>query len=217
MAFIDITGKRFGRYTVLYRMENDKHGNAVWMCRCDCGNEKPVVGSSLRKGVVFSCGCYHRDKVIEIQTTHGGTKTKLFHIWQKMKSRCNNPNHKHYKYYGGKGIKICHEWEHDFSKFAEWANANGYVDGLTIDRIDPSKGYEPSNCKWSTRQEQQSHLSSCRMYEINGESHNIAEWCRIYNVPHERVRRRVVNDNWDILKALTTPALDRNGNPKKSL
>ena len=108
------------------------------------------------------------------------------------------------------------EWNDNFSRFAEWAIRNGYQDGLTIDRIDPLKGYEPSNCRWATRIEQQSHLSSCHIYEINGVSHNIAEWCRIYNVPHERVRRRVVNEHWDILKALTTPALDRNGNPKKS-
>lgn len=216
MTVIDMTGKKFGRYTVLYRVKNDKNGMAMWMCRCDCGTEKVVMGSSLRKGVTVSCGCYHRDKVAQLGTTHGKSHTRLFHIWQKMKSRCNNPHFKHYKYYGGKGIKLCSEWEHDFTAFETWALNNGYNDNLTIDRIDPLKGYEPSNCRWATRSQQQSHISSCHLYEINGVLHNIAEWCRIYNVPHERTRRRVVDEHWDILKALTTPALDRNGNPKKS-
>ena len=217
MGMVDMTGKRFGRYTVLYRTDNDKFGNAVWMCQCDCGTIKAVNGGALRKGVTVSCGCFHRDKVTQISTTHGKSRTKLFSTWQHMKARCNNPNHKHYKYYGGKGIKLCPEWEHDFSSFEQWAINNGYAEGLTIDRINPDKGYEPFNCRWATRQEQQSHISSCHMYEIDGISHNLAEWCRIYNVPHERVRRRVVKEHWDILKALTTPALDRNGNPKKSL
>ena len=211
MPYIDITGKRFGRYTVLRYAGNDKHGCALWDCRCDCGNVKTVVGSSLRKGVVISCGCYHRDKVTEMKTTHGQSKTRLFHVWQQMKRRCNNPHHKAYGYYGGKGIKLCHEWENDFQAFSAWARSNGYDDSLTIDRINPDKGYEPSNCKWSTRQEQQSHLSNCRIFEINGVSHPLNTWCKIYNKPHETVRKRLLN-GWDIEKALTTPPLDRNGN-----
>ena len=206
MPPIDMTGKRFGRYTVLYRLKNDKHGNAMWMCRCDCGAEKPVLGASLRKGIVVSCGCYHHDELIKRFTTHGQSKTRLFGIWQSMKRRCNNPHHKNFNYYGGKGIKLCAEWDSDFSKFAEWAYANGYADNLTIDRIDPSKGYEPSNCKWSTRAEQQSHLSNCRLYEINGEVHPINTWCKIYNKPHETVRKRLLK-GWDVEKALTTPPL----------
>lgn len=209
----DMTGKRFGRLTVLYRLPNDKHANAVWMCKCDCGNQKPIVGAALRKGVVVSCGCFHHDELISRITTHGQSRTKLFHTWQHMKARCNNPHHKHYKYYGGKGIKVCQEWENDFTIFAEWSNNNGYVEGLTIDRIDPSKGYEPSNCKWATRQEQQSHLSSCLVYEIDGVSHNLSDWCKIYNRPHETVRKRLLN-GWDIVSALTVPPLKRNGLPR---
>lgn len=205
MPVIDIAGKRFGRYTVLCRVENDKNGMARWKCRCDCGNERIVTGSSLRKGVTVSCGCYHRDKVSLMQTTHGKSNTRLFHIWQNMKARCNNPNKKYYKYYGGNGIKVCSEWEHNFEAFAEWANQNGYSEDLTIDRIDSSKGYEPSNCKWATRSEQQSHLQNCRIYEINGISHPINTWCKIYNMPHETVRKRI-NKGWDVEKALSTPS-----------
>ena len=80
MQVINMVGKRFGRLTVLYRLQNDKHGNAIWMCKCDCGNEKPIPGATLRKGVIVSCGCYHRDEVSERLTKHGQSHTKLFHI-----------------------------------------------------------------------------------------------------------------------------------------
>ena len=215
MALIDMTGKRFGRYTVLYRVENDKYGNGQWMCKCDCGNQKVVGGSALRKGVTISCGCYHKDIVARNGTTHGQSKSRLFRIWQCMKARCNNPNNKHYSYYGGNGIKVCPEWEHDFPTFAEWANSNGYSEDLTIDRIDSSKGYEPSNCKWATRVEQQSHLRNCKIYEINGVSHPINTWCKIFNMPHETVRKRMAK-GWSAEKALTTPSDKRYSHNKST-
>ena len=204
MPAVDMAGRRFGRYTVLYRSENDKHGNAMWMCKCDCGNQKIVAGSALRKGVTLSCGCYHKEKVAKINTTHGESKSRLFGIWQSMKARCNNPNHKHYSYYGGKGISVCEEWKHDFQSFADWANNNGYSEGLTIDRIDPIGNYEPSNCRWLSRAEQQKHLSNCRLFEVDGETNPLNTWCKIYNMPHETVRKRIAK-GWDIKEALTVP------------
>lgn len=205
MPFVDMTGKRFGRYTVIKRVENDKHGNAVWLCRCDCGNEKNVVGRSLRSGVVVSCGCYHKDDIRVRETTHNESKTRLFHIWQKMKSRCYNAKNKFYSYYGGRGISVCDEWKDDYSAFSAWSKSNGYDDTLTIDRIDHDGNYCPQNCRWVSRKVQQNNTRYTHLFTINGETHSIAEWCRIYNVPHERVRQRVVNKGWDILDALTVP------------
>ena len=85
--------------------------------------------------------------------THGPTNTRLYSIWTDMKHRCYDQNQKAYKNYGGKGIVICDEWKEDFKAFYDWAMANGYAEGLTIDRIDPSKSYDPSNCQWLTRSE----------------------------------------------------------------
>ena len=212
MAVKDMEGKRFGRLTVLYRMENDKHRNAVWMCRCDCGVEKPIVGNALRKGVVVSCGCYHRDRVTEMFTTHGMSKTRIRNIWNHVKQRCINPNNDAYKYYGGRGICICEEWK-SFPAFLEWSMNNGYDEDLTIDRIDTNGNYEPNNCRLVSRKVQQNNTRHTRLYTINGETKSIAEWCRKYGVPHERVRVRVVDKGWDIEKALTTPKLNGHGLP----
>lgn len=81
--------------------------------------------------------------------TQKESRSHLYMIWSSMKRRCENPNMPNYKYYGAKGIKVCGEW-HSFPKFKEWAKANGYVDGLSLDRIDSSRDYEPDNCQWMT-------------------------------------------------------------------
>ena len=211
---IDLTGKTFGYLTVLNRAENNSRGDSRWLCRCKCGNEKIILGKSLRSGATVSCGCYHKEVVAKQRTTHGESKTRLFTIWQNMKRRCYNPNNKFYAYYGGRGISVCDEWLNDFTSFRDWAVSAGYDETLTIDRIDSDGNYEPSNCRWISRKAQVNNRRSNRFYEINGERKTIAEWCEIYNVPHERTRRRVVNDGWDILDALTTPPLKRNGTPR---
>lgn len=211
--FYDLTGKQFGYLTVLSRAENGSQGDTRWLCRCKCGNEKVILGKALRSGATVSCGCYHKEVVSKGQTTHGGSKSRLFTIWQNVKRRCYNQNYKFYSYYGGRGISMCDEWRNDFVAFRDWANANGYDDSLTLDRIDTNGNYEPSNCRWATRKQQMNNNRRNHVYEIDGVSKTIAQWCEEYSVPHERVRRRVVNEGWDILSALTTPPLKRNGKP----
>ena len=150
----DLTGKRFGKLTALYDTGERKNGKPLWECRCDCGNITKVKSCNFVSGRTKSCGCYSREKVIEMNTTHGGTGTRLFRIWTSMKTRCSNPNYKKYEYYGGRGIKVCDEWLHDFAAFRKWALANGYKDNLTLDRKDPDGNYEPQNCQWATWHEQ---------------------------------------------------------------
>jgi hypothetical protein len=122
-----------------------------------------------------------------------------------MKQRCINPNTIGFKYYGEKGISVCPEWE-SFTGFYEWAMANGYEDHLTIDRIDGNGNYEPSNCRWATRKEQQNNTSYTRLYAYKGERLSIMQWAEKRNISANMLYKRLAR-GWDIEKALTTKKL----------
>lgn len=113
--------------------------------------------------------------------THGMSKTKLYRSYRGMINRCENPNADNYSFYGARGIKVCDEWRHDFLKFHGWAYSNGYVEGLTLDRIDNDGDYCPKNCRWVSRRDQMNNTRMNRFVEYNGETHTIAEWTRILN------------------------------------
>ena len=141
-------GQRFGRLVLI--SEAAKRGyRRHWNCLCDCGTEKIVWSASLRCGRTKSCGCLHRDICVEYNTTHGLSKTPLYSVWRGMIARCSEPQHKAYKNYGGRGIKVCDEWQ-DPASFYEWGLV-GYAPGLSLDRINCNGHYSPDNCRWASR------------------------------------------------------------------
>ena len=155
--FKDLTGQRFGRYTVL-RRDKTVGKTVYWLCKCDCGTIKSVCGSNLRSGAIRSCGCLKREQTVARNYKHGHSYDRLFSVWKGMLTRCGNPNADNYRYYGARGIKVCDEW-HEFKPFYDWAMANGYdpnagKNQCTLDRIDNDGDYSPANCRWSDWQTQ---------------------------------------------------------------
>lgn len=118
------------------------------------------------------------------------TPTRLYRIWLNMRNRCNNPKAFKYEDYGGRGITIIKEWD-DFSKFEEWALSNGYNDSLTIDRINNDLGYYPQNCRWASPKEQANNRRSSVYITHNGETHTMAEWADILDVPYKVFTNRI--------------------------
>ena len=108
-----------------------------------------------------------------------------------MKYRCYYQNHPSYKNYGGRGITVCQEWLDDFMNFYNWSMANGYSDELTIDRIDVNGNYEPNNCRWATRKEQQNNMRNNVFLEANGERHTISEWSEITGINRSTISNRL--------------------------
>jgi len=151
-SFENLAGCVFGRLTVVSEAMC-KNNNVYWNCICKCGNTHQVTGSNLRSGDVTSCGCYRNEVVGSWAKTHGMSKDLAYSPWKAMKKRCSNPNDSRYAYYGGRGIKVCKEWQDSFVAFYNQIGPRPTPEH-TLDRINPDGNYEPGNVRWATRKEQ---------------------------------------------------------------
>ena len=204
-AFNDLTGARYGFFTVVERAKNQGK-KPMWLCKCDCGKMKEVRADSLKSGAIKSCGCYQKEQLKgnSRAATHGKRKTRLYSIWEHIKQRCFNETNNEFHLYGGRGVTMCDEWRNSFEAFYEWAMANGYADNLTIDRIDNNGNYEPSNCRWATSQTQANNRRNNHLITYNNETHTIAEWARITGLSARKIYDRYVRGKWSAEKTLET-------------
>lgn len=202
-SLIDLTGQRFGRLLVLERAEDRREGTkprVMWHCLCDCGNKTIVSGASLRTGHTLSCGCKIRK--------HGYShKERLYETWKNMRRRCNDPANKRYEQYGGRGIKVCSEWD-EYLPFRSWAMSSGYSEELTIDRIDVDGDYCPENCRWATLTEQMNNMTTNRNIMYNGETRTMSEWAREFGITYGAMNHRIQR-GWSMERIQNTPLRTR--------
>lgn len=190
----DLMGQKFGRLMVI-KMAPRTQKKTFWECECECGNRVTVRSDGLVTGNTKSCGCYKSEsdaRNVSRNHKHKQAGTRLYAIWRSMISRCCNENVECYPRYGGRGIKVCSDWQKYFVKFMEWAHANGYNDTLTIDRIDNDGDYKPSNCRWISRQEQCNNRRSNVMITIDSETKSLMEWCKIFGLEYHTIKSRIL-------------------------
>ena len=192
--FIDLTGHRFGRWTVLEFAGKTPGGLVQWKCRCDCGQISTVQAGSLRRGRTKSCGCLKKRLAAASSTTHGMTHHPLYEVWQGMHQRCRNPNGRSYARYGGRGITVDPRW-FDFVAFI--ADMGERPEGASIERIDNDGPYSPDNCKWATPAEQGANTRQNRLLTANGETHHLREWSRRLQIDNSTLSRRINKIGWE--------------------
>lgn len=200
----DLTGQRFGRLVVLRRGSNLGR-STTWRCVCDCGEQKEVRSHSMKVGDAASCGCLlsevARVKAKRLFTKHGGSARNEYKIWKVMRGRCTNKKVADYENYGGRGIAVCARWS-DFECFLADMGERPSLQH-SIERRDNEKGYNPENCYWATREEQNRNKRTTVKYTFLGETLTQAEWCRRLGITSETLRYRL--KNWPQEKVFTEP------------
>lgn len=184
-------GDVYGRWTIV---SLDRSGpRRKWLCRCVCGSESRVDSCDLKSGHSTSCGCYSRERRIETNTKHGhakaGRKTPVYLVWEAMIKRCHTPSDKAFHDYGGRGIKVCDAWLADFEAFIR--DMGIPTPGQSIERDDVNGNYEPSNCRWASRLEQNNNTRSNFMLATANGVVTIAEFARRHGLKYDVVQKQI--------------------------
>jgi len=191
----DLTGRCFGRLSVVGFSHSGKNGRAFWRCSCSCGSVVSVSGTSLKTGGTVSCGCS--------STKHGKAGTPIYGVWNSMIQRCTNSKRDRYKNYGGRGIVVCEEWL-SFENFYKDMGDKPSSDH-TLDRIDVNGSYCRENCRWATSEEQNNNKRTSRFVAFDGQVRTIKQWSEALGISYNTLRSRL-DSGWEIERALTQPS-----------
>jgi hypothetical protein len=203
--FVDLTGMRFERWTVLGLSRKNPTGMLYYKCRCDCGTEKDVLAAQLRGGTK-SCGCLQRLGIIEPKSKrHGMWRHPAYKAWGSMRARCRNPADKGYADYGGRGISVCERWN-DFALFWEDMGPR-WAPGLSVDRVDVNGDYCPENCRWATNAMQARNTRRNRYIDTPWGTMVVADAAKKAGLHHGVVYNRL-NAGWAV-DDLLSPVMTR--------
>jgi hypothetical protein len=202
--FKNLTGLVFGKLTVIkYNGKAGKNKNSMWLCKCECGNEKSIRTSHLTSNLVISCGCYGKTRGIK----HNKHKTPEYRAWIGMKQRCYNQKFSKYHLYGGKGITVCDRWLESFENFYE-DMGDRPKDKTSLDRINSDLGYSKENCRWATDIEQSNNTNRNVFITFNGKTQTITQWAHELNISANTLSGRL-SKGWTVERSLTTPIQKR--------
>lgn len=205
MRWVNLKDQKFERLTVIRFFDRDKRGEAMWLCQCICGKQLIVRGNDLKSHNTRSCGCFAKERLSARRRTHGKSLTHEYKVWEQMIQRCYNTNNPRYPEWGGRGIVVCDRWRHSFENF--FVDMGACPPGMTIERKDNFKDYEPGNCVWSTRKVQANNRRSNRLLMFRGKTQSLAQWCEELNLPYGTVSMRLNKHGWPVERALSSPVI----------
>lgn len=205
--FVDRTGQKFGRLTVIGYAGQDKERKSMWFCRCKCQKITKVQIANLKKGHTSSCGCINIEKIKERSITHGhsrgGNESPEYRTWQNMLTRTQNPNNKSFPDYGGRGIQVCDRWKDSFENFL--ADMGKRPKNTSLDRKENNLGYSKENCRWATRKEQSNNKRSNVSFIYAGKTQTLTQWANELGITVVTLWMRLNAYGWPIEKAFNTP------------
>lgn len=172
-------------------------GMAAWLCKCDCGTTKTVIGNNLRQGHVVSCGCYQKEVAVRnglATKRHGETRTATYKTWISMKARCLNPSDQAYDNYGGRGITVCERWINSYELFVE--DMGKRPSGASIERINVDGNYEPTNCIWATQKQQNRNKRCTIRVAYKGVEVPLIEAAERSGIPYRVLHERKQRLKW---------------------
>lgn len=200
-SFVDLHGRKFGR--LLVKSISSSRGGLIWRCICDCGNEKDIPSRSLLHDSASSCGCLRNDRIRESNSTHSMSNSKEYKVWCAMKTRCTNPNRDNYKYYGGRGIKVCKEWLESFETFYKDMGPCPSPEH-TIERDDVDADYSPGNCKWVHLKEQAFNKRNSIKVVYKDNEISLSKLVRDLGLDYDLMYVRISN-GWSVEDAIEKP------------
>ena len=179
--FVDISGSRFEKLIVLE--DGFKKGHEIYCyVECDCGNKFYVRKSCIKNKNTRSCGCIHREQLINRNTSHMMSNSRIYIVYRGIMGRCYNKSNTGYVNYGKIGVIMCDEWIKSFDVFYEWAINNGYSDGMSIERVNVNGNYCPENCTWIPKNEQALNKRNSVFITIDGIKKNMCVWMKEFGI-----------------------------------